>query len=157
MQLRIGQMLQENGNPLEAQIVGRRGVGDRLSGAVEVGIDGKTGILRHQSVETGGQTPVGDLTGLGSMRETPQVPRIGRHYLMDERYPEMSMDKIDIVESFNETIMDFLAGMMEPYHRCHHRHLGRRILRTGPSEMCLVVFPRWPETRVNRQWVRLGS
>ena len=131
--------------------MGRSGVGDRLSGAVEVGIDGKTGILRHQSVETDGQILIGDLTGIGS------AMRIGPHYLTDEHYPEMSMDKIDIVGNFNQTIMDFLAGMMEPYHRCHHRHLGRRILRTGPSEMCLVVFPRWPETRVNRQWVRLGS
>ena len=83
-----------------------------------VGFDNKIGILRHQSVETDGQTQVGDLTGIRSIKETPQVTRIGRHYLMDERYPEMSMDKIDIVENFDETIMDFLAGMMEP---CHHR------------------------------------
>ena len=150
-------MLQENGNPFEAQIMGCNGVGDRLSRVVEVGIDDKIEILRHQSVETDGQTQVSDLTGIGSMKETPQVTRIGRHYLMDERYPEMSMNKIDIVENFDETIMDFLAGMMEPCYRCHHRQLGRRIRRTGPWETCLVVFLRWPETRVNRQRVRRGS
>ena len=150
-------MLQGSGIPLEVLSMDRSGVGGRLSGVGEVGIDGKTGILRHQSPEMDGQTPVGDLTGIGSKEGTMQVMRIGQPYLMDEHYPEMSMDKIDIVGNFNQTIMDFLAGMMEPYHRCHHRHLGRRILRTGPSEMCLVVFPRWPETRVNRQWVRLGS
>ena len=125
-------MLQENSNPLEAQIMGCNGVGDRLSGVVEVRIDNKIKILRHQSVETDGQTQNSDLTGIRSMKKTPQVTRIGRYYLMDERYPEISMDKIDIVENFDEIIMDFLAGIMEPYHRCHHRQLRRRIRKTGP-------------------------
>ena len=102
--------------------MGRNGVGDRLSGAVELRIDDKIKILRHQSVETDGQIQVGNLTGIGSIKATLQVTRIGRYYLMDERYPEMSMDKIDIVENFDETIMDFLAGMMEPCHRCHRCH-----------------------------------